>query len=595
MKDGFQVTFEPSGRRVSCPPGTDWLEAARRAGIGLVATCGGQGRCGKCRVLPAVSGAPLPEERRHLTPTELAQGYRLACRHRVDRDLVLRVPASGLDPDWVSDAGATVELPAVPPEGLVGVPVVSWHDLDPPVDTVSGDVLVRRLRADCGLDVRAIDLGVVRRSAPGARAAAVRGTEVIALSTRPGPTPVGLAVDLGTTTVVACLADLSDGTLLAIAAVANPQAAYGADVISRLARALRGDSEELRAAAVAGVNAAADAACRMAGIEPAAILEAVVVGNTAMHHLFLGLPVDRLAVSPFAPTLAQPLWVRARDLGIAAAPGARVFLPPPIGGYIGSDHLALLEVLEIRRRPGNHLVVDIGTNTEVTLKTAGGRLLGCSCASGPAFEGAHIRHGMRARPGAVDRVRIDPATGRAVVHTVGDRPPLGIAGTGILEAVAELRAAGLLGPSGGFVGGPGVRPAIDGREFLLVAADGGDLVVTQGDVQAVLLAKGAVRSGVEVLLHEAGVAAAELDACWVAGAFGTHLDPAVAVRVGMFPAVAAERFRVVGNAAAAGARLLLCFPARRLAAEALTSLLEYRDLGSHPAFGEVFARAMLLP
>ncbi|MDQ7793367.1 MAG: ASKHA domain-containing protein [bacterium] len=595
------MTFEPAGRRVNCPPGTTILDAARSAGLRLVSACGGQGTCGKCRVLVLPPGPAGPDEQALLDAGDLGRGYRLACRASVDRDLMVWVSRQEGEPP--PPAEDSLPLPAVPPGGLDGVPVAAWHDLSlKPPDRLEpladATRILNCLREDHGLDVEGLDPAAARVLPPLPRAAAVRGREVIAFSPRPGRIPAGMAVDLGTTRIAVYLVDLRDGQLLAAAAVGNPQSWYGADVISRLTHALQGPDGmvELQTAAQQGIRVATGIACSLAGIGPGDILEASLVGNTVMHHLLLGLPVDRLAVSPFVPVVAHPLLPRARELGLETAPGARAFLPPPIAGYVGSDHLALLEVLELRRLPGNHLAIDVGTNTEVTLKTAGGRLLTCSCASGPAFEGAHIRHGMRAAPGAVERVRIDAVTGRAEVTTVLAEPPVGIAGTGILEAVTELRTAGLLGPSGGLVDGPGVRRGPDGkREYLLTASEEGDLVVTQQDVQEVLLAKGAIRAGIEILLGEAGVKALDLDGCWVAGAFGTRLDPAMAVRVGMFPAIPGERFRAVGNAAGAGARLLLVFPARRLAAEALASQIEYLELGGHPTFAERFTSSLALP
>jgi uncharacterized 2Fe-2S/4Fe-4S cluster protein (DUF4445 family) len=516
-------------------------------------------------VLALPAGPVTPEDEQLIDPAELARGYRLACRMRTgEGELTIMIPAGTGESELTLDAGDDLPEPVLPLD-LSAAPVVAWHTLE-------------------GVEPRA---------------AALRGTEVVAVERTGQPgCPVGLAVDLGTTKIAVYLVDLRDGGTLAAAAVGNPQANFGHDVMSRLDHALRvsGGDRALREAARAGIVAATQLACARAEIRPAHLLEVSLVGNTAMHHLVLGLPVAQLAAAPFLPALGGPLEVKARELDLEVAPGAYCYLLPPVGGHIGSDHLAAIGALELWRRPGNQVLVDVGTNTEISLSTATSRILSCSCASGPAFEGARIRHGMRAAPGAIDRVRISPETGLAQVSTVASQAPVGVCGTGILEAVAELRRAGRLTPSGGLGDGPGTRRGPEGRrEYLLVAAQGGDIVITQKDIQEVLLAKGAIRAGIDLLLHHAGLSPGEVDAFWIAGAFGTHLDPRVALRVGMFPDVSPDRFHAVGNAAGAGAREVLASPASRAALETLVAQIECVELGGDRRFAAAFARALRLP
>jgi len=316
----------------------------------------------------------------------------------------------------------------------------------------------------------------------------------------------------------------------------------------------------------------------------------VVVGNTAMHHLFAGLPVEQLGHAPFAPATTDPLELSAAHLGLALGHGAGIYLPPVIAGYVGADHLAMLLATglggqESASKDRTVLALDIGTNTEIAL-LCGEQITCCSCASGPAFEGAHIREGMRAAPGAVERVRW--SEGKFLWQSIDDQPPVGICGSGILDVVAALLDAGLLKSSGQLI------PA---NEIPLVPSVqtglGRDLLVTRKDVHEIQLAKGAIRAGVETLLRLAGLTAADVDEFIVAGAFGTYLDLRSAVRVGMFPPLPMEKFRQVGNAAGVGARQLLISVPRRRQAEALARELAYVELATDKGFMQNFIKYLV--
>ncbi len=518
----FRVDFQPVGRRGVIRPGQTLLEAAQAAGVGLASVCGGAGTCEECRVRVLTGSLSAP------TPSEEAA-----------------LGAAALAEGWrlacQAEARSDVRL-HIPPESLTAP---------------------QRLQTE-GLEAEIIPEPVVR--APGA---------------------YGLAVDIGTTKLAAYLVRLESGETVARAGAMNPQIAYGEDVVSRIAYAGREPqgAKRLQSVLVDTLNSLLEQMCAEANVPPARVLDAVLVGNTAMHHLAAGLPVEQLGHAPFAPATTEPLTLPAAALGLALGPGAQVYFPPVIAGYVGSDHLAMLLAVGQIDNP-TYVALDIGTNTEIAL-FAEGRITCCSCASGPAFEGAHIHEGMRAAPGAVERVRW--SEGKFLWQTIENQPPVGICGSGILDAVAALLEAGLVRANGQLLPG--------GEVTLVPAAQTGlgrDLVVTRRDIHEIQLAKAAIRSGVEALLRRAGLAAADLDAFIVAGAFGTYLDLRSAVRVGMFPSLPMETFRQVGNAAGVGAKQMLLSATKRQEAEALARQLGYIELATDKGFMDAFMKHLAL-
>jgi uncharacterized 2Fe-2S/4Fe-4S cluster protein (DUF4445 family) len=317
-----------------------------------------------------------------------------------------------------------------------------------------------------------------------------------------------------------------------------------------------------------------------------------------MHHLVLGLPVTQLGLAPYVPALSDSYNLKARELGLDLAAGASVHLLPNIAGFVGADHVAMLLATGIHETGEITVGLDIGTNTEIAL-AVNGRLLSCSCASGPAFEGAHIRDGMRAAPGAIERVRL--VDGQVEYQTIDDAAPVGICGSGILDGVAELRRIGVLQPSGGMVmdGHPRLRGTGADTEFVLApAGERGaphDIVITRRDINEVQLAKAAIRAGIEVLLEAAGLNADRVEQVVVAGAFGTYLDVDSALAVGMFPPLPRERFVQVGNAAGMGAKHVLLSRRSREIAGRIARWVEYIELTTHPGFVKVYTGALMLP
>ncbi len=602
----WQVDLEPIGRRTTIRAGQALLEAARSAGVDLVALCGGVGSCESCRVrlVRGTLNPPTAAEEAAFSPEELATGHRLACQAVPQSDVAIEVlPESLTTPQRLQIEGQATAVEAdpvvVPLEVRLAPP--SAEDLRADSDRL------REALAAAGFSDAELDLTVLRglsgrlRAQNWAARLALRRSEprpeVVALLS-PAAGPLGLAVDLGTTKLAAYLVDLESGRTLAQAGRMNPQIAFGEDVIARIAYANRGEAErqQLQERLVDALNQVVAALCAEAGVGPEQVVEAVAVGNTVMHHLLAGLPVQQLGVAPYVPAVGEALDLRAWDLGLALSPGARLYLPPNIAGYVGADHVAVILATDLWRAEETTLALDIGTNTELSLALAG-RLLCCSCASGPTFEGAHIHEGMRAAPGAIERVQI---AGEAVrLHTIWERPPVGLCGSGVLDAVAQMYQAGILERSGNMREHPRVRPGPDGQaEFLLVPATGSghghDIVVTRRDVNEVQLAKGAIRAGIEVLLAEAGISAEDVGRVVLAGAFGTYLAVESALAIGLLPPLPRARIEQVGNAAGVGARQMLLSRARRRLADRVRRQMAYIELSTHPAFTETFMRAVLL-
>jgi uncharacterized 2Fe-2S/4Fe-4S cluster protein (DUF4445 family) len=404
-------------------------------------------------------------------------------------------------------------------------------------------------------------------------------------------------VDLGSTKVALFLYDLADGCLLTSRGFLNPQVPYGEDIVTRIQYAVAKDASRLGALVAGGINDSLTGMCEEVGRSREDIFEMVLVGNTAMHHLFLELPVQQLGKSPYLPATDLPLEVKARDLGLELNAAAVVYLPPPIAGYVGSDHLAAVAAARLWERPEPCLLLDIGTNTEVALQ-AGGRIRSCSCASGPAFEGGGLSQGMRAGEGAIEGVAFDPASGDPELSVIGDASPLGICGSGILSALAGMIETGAVDSSGRISPGAS-RVAERGGElvyYLALPDEAGStgVVITQNDIREIQKAKGAIRAGVDALLTEAGINHADLKEILLAGAFGTYIDPAAALYISLLPPVSPERVNQVGNAAGAGARSMLLSIRARSEAEEVAGRLEYLELSAYPALSTLFAADMYL-
>jgi uncharacterized 2Fe-2S/4Fe-4S cluster protein (DUF4445 family) len=593
----YRVDFEPLGIRADCSEGSRLLDVARQAGVGLTSICGGNSTCGRCMVR-VISGrvSPISQTERDLMDDEsVEEGMRLACLTRVLDHVKIEVPpCSRLVDQRLQLDGIDVDVPFDPVVKDVVVGLATPHMGDLRSDQRR---LFEQLSQVLDQEINAIDLFALRQAATVLRnnqwhaRVSLHGQEVIDIHA-PDQRPLGLAVDLGTTKIAVYLVDLDTGQTLAVEGIPNPQIAYGEDVMSRIAYAMQGEVNRLRQVVIEGLNQVIASMCS----RPEEIVDVSLVGNTAMHHLFLGLPVRQLGLAPYLPTAHTELDVKARDLGLSIAPGAYVHLLPNIAGFVGADHVAMILATSIYRTQKTVIGLDIGTNTEVVL-AHDGVLTSCSTASGPAFEGAHIRYGMRAASGAIEKVQL--SHDKVEVKTIDDQPAIGLCGSGILDAISELNGAGLLSSRGKLLDGLGVRQNHSDREYLLVPAEctgcNQDITISERDIAEILLAKAAIRTGMDVLLADRGISAEDVDEIIIAGAFGTHISVVSGIKIGLFPPLPVDHFRQVGNAAGIGARLaLVSGPQRQLAVE-VAGRVHYLELLAQEKFPNQFAHNIYLP
>jgi uncharacterized 2Fe-2S/4Fe-4S cluster protein (DUF4445 family) len=598
----YFIDFEPLGRRGQCPGGQSLLDCARELGVDIVNICGGTASCGTCKV-QVVEGKvspPSSEEQELFTPRELEEGCRLACKTTPLSDCRIHVPAESLSaPQRTQVEGMEISVRPEPPVRTCALALQppSLEDLRADAQLIS-EAAFQQFH----IQVDKIDISVLINLSGQVRRCkwhpfiAIKGKEIIALY----PSRVrslGMAVDLGTTKIAGYMVDMENGRILASQGIMNPQIDYGEDLIARIMHASETPTQAkaLQKLVVDSLNQLACDLCAEIGAEPAQILETLIVANTAMHHLFLGLEVAQLASAPYVPTIQAALDVKARDLGLNTAPGAYVHILPNIAGFVGADHVAMLLSTEVNSTEETVLALDIGTNTEVCLSSRG-RMSSVSCASGPAFEGAHIKHGMRAADGSIEYIRL--TGGRIEYQTIGNKPPVGLCGSGVLDAMAELYKAGILNSDGRMGEHRRVR-SVDGiREFVLLTQEELDgrreISITQKDIRELQLAKGAIQTGIRVLLENHGISEEEIDRVIIAGAFGSYINISSAISIGMLPPLPKERFRQVGNAAGMGAISALISTGKRDEARTIADQVEYIELASTPEFMHIFTQTMSL-
>ena len=620
-----QITFMTGDARVAVAAraGESLLSAARRAGVAIDAPCGGNGACGKCRVRLTggdVEAAPSPR----LSEVDFADGWRLACDARVTVDAIVQVPDTAAA--WLGGlAGQNARIEARLRKARLGLEAAGLGfdsglfaaDIALDAPTLE-DTLPDTERAALALTGQT-GAGEVAFALPALRALArvlrENGFAACCVVEREGDTlrvldvldpgddaPVaGLAVDLGTTSVSALLVDLADGHVLASASAGNGQARYGADVISRIIESGRpGGGERLRRAVIDDtLRPLLRRLCDLAGVAPERIYRACVAGNTAMNHLLLGLDAGPIRLEPYIPSFLRLNDLPAAALALGLHPDARLILAPNAGSYVGGDISAGLLASMLWNGDALTLMIDLGTNGELVL---GNRefAMCCACSAGPAFEGGGISCGMRATDGAIEALEIDPVTLEPAWRLVGDAPaPLGLCGSGIIDAVAALRRRGLIDGRGRFFPRedcPQVR--FDGHgmgRYVIHEGESGEIAVTEADIDSFIRAKGAIRAAADTLLAALELSPDALERVILSGGIGGGIDIANAVAVGMLPSLPAERFSYIGNSALTGAWAMLASRPCRDKTDALARGMTYLELSGVPGYMDAFVKECFLP
>ncbi|MFX0149019.1 MAG: ASKHA domain-containing protein [Candidatus Hodarchaeota archaeon] len=593
----YIIHFEPIGLNIPCIEGDTIFEAARKVGIPIVSYCGGKTSCGRCkvRIIDGNVSKISKNEKNLLSEEEITSNYRLACAMQVFSDIKVEIPPISLE------AIQRLELFGKEPD-LVLDPIIIKYDLklqEPSLDNPLAvwENIRKFLTENYGLKNLRPDIPFLQSLSSKIEklnreiSVVIRNDEIIGII-EPNQDLYGIAIDIGTTKLAIYLVDLQSGKNVIIKGAMNPQILFGEDVMSRITYATENGDELLRKGLLESLNKIIQDLTD--SLEK--VVDVCIVGNTAMHHLFIGLPVKQLGRAPYIPAVKHSLDVKARELGLNVAKGAYIHFLPNIAGFVGADHVAMLLASELYKTKKNVIGIDIGTNTEVAL-SVGGDITTLSCASGPAFEGARIKHGMRASKGAIEKVMI--RNNKVEFSVIGDVNPVGICGSGILDTVSQLRQQKIIDSRGRLQVHDLVRQRQNIREFLLVlekdSAIGQDIVLTQHDISEIQLAKAAIRTGINILLYECGINDEEIDKVVIAGAFGTYINVESAIKIGMFPFIPINKFKQVGNAAGIGAKLCLISKEYRSIAESIANRAKYLELTIHPKFSHEFSHSLQIP
>ena len=600
---------EGTEREARVAPDGTVMDAARDVAVDILATCGERGRCRTCRVKVLKGDVPPATimDEVQLGPDEVHEGFRLSCQTRVIADChyLLAPPKTESGHQLLSaerdpDAGGIL-LDSGVEKRLVKA--------NAPVEEDEQTTDTEEIRMALGADVvfpleLAARLPGVLRAKSGNVTVTTFAGEV--LDVEAGDTTeqcYGMAFDIGTTSVVGSLLDLATGEQLAHVGNVNPQAVFGGDLMSRIAFAQFNlqNLKKLRARIVGAINGHIKEACEEADVDPAQIYKLVIVGNTCMHHIFLGIDPTYVGLAPYAPVVRDPLVLTPKEALLKAVPNARICMLPIVAGFVGADATAAVLATRLDESDGIRIMVDIGTNGEMVM-AANGELVACSAPAGPALEGAQIRHGMRGAIGAVEKVEIDDDV---TCHVIGDAPAMGICGSGLIDGIAKMLSAGVLDDSGllNFKTKDALPKALadrfieeDGRQFVLAWADqsgkGENVTLTQQDVRQLQLAKGAILAGIMMLMSVNGVSKDDLSELLLAGAFGNYINKESAVHMRLLPDMPLEKITYVGNAAALGAQMALLSETERSRAADLARRIRHVSLGMHPEFQGIFVDAM---
>ncbi len=598
----LEVTYRPFDRTTRVPPGTTLFSAAHWIGLPIDSTCGGRGTCGKCKVR-VVEGASevTTADHRLLRKDEVDNGWRLSCQARIYEDIACEVPQ-------------LLRVPKAATMGLSRLVIIDPNVRKVYLELTEPDLHdqrsdVSRLRDALTAEGHDMSAGVpVLRTLPKAlREAGFKVTAVLAgeqlVAVEPGDTTeecFGVAFDVGTTTLVGTLMNLRTGMAAAVRSTLNGQAPFGADVISRISHAMNGQEslDELKTAVVTTMNGILDELYREAGVTPERTYEAVVVGNVTMLHLLFGIDPTPISMMPFTPAFMDALSVPASEVGLRIHPAGYIQTLPALGAYVGADIVSGVLATGIAREDKLRVFVDVGTNGEIVIGSSQ-RTLATAAPAGPAFEGSQIKCGMRATDGAIEGVHLGEGVDLQVIG--GDVPALGLCGSGLVDAVAQLLNVGLLDHSGRMLSASEAPPnhpladrliEVEGVKAFLLAEG---VYLSQRDVRELQFAKGSIATGIKVLMDILGVSTSDLDEIFLGGSFGSYLNPESAKIIGLVPPVEVDKIIAVGNSAGEGAKIALLSYRERQVAFELPSRIEYVELSGRTDFNDAFVSVLRFP
>lgn len=615
--DTCQVTFLPDGKFAKVAPGTTLLDAAQKADIHINASCNGKGACGKCKLI-LESGDVAQEISPLLSNQEKEKNYLLACRAKVQEDVIVSIPPEAVERK-LKVAGLGDEL-TEQLKGRVGTiePMlrVVPLNLEPPTleDSVSDLDRLNRGLKKAGCDVTRMNVGlkVMRELSNAMRdenwkinASVIRkkcANEILKVEPGNGTEKLlGLAVDVGTTSIVVYLVNMADGSILAATSGHNKQAACGDDVINRIICAEKNGVKKLSSMVLSTINNLISEALDSVESEFRQIKNVVLSGNTTMMHLLLKIEPQYIRREPYIPTASNFPIFKAAEIGIRAHPVAAVFIMPGPASYVGGDIVSGMVYSGLHREDPLTLFIDVGTNGEIVL---GNRdwLMTAACSAGPAFEGGGIRWGMRAEEGAIEKVTIDTETLEPSVQTVGGLSPRGICGSGMIDLMSEMLLKGIIDPNGKFKlepDHPRRKQGSDGLAYVLVPAEetqmGEDVIFTETDINSLMMSKGAVYAGFTVLLDQAGLDFSAVDRIWISGGFGQYLNIEKAITIGLLPDIDRDKFKYLGNSSIGGAYMALLGDEYRKEARDISNSMTYIDFSSNSQFMDEYTSALFLP
>jgi len=578
-------------------------------GINLDTYCGGSGTCGKCQVtIQGKISPPTPTEKNIFSPAELKMGKRLACQSLVQGSCEITVPKIKDKTDQnILVTGQKQKVAHDPIVKVVSVQLAEPKLNENPADFENIKNSLGRDFANATIPLKLLSFlpNIIRNNNYKIKIVSTDDEILDIIKSDSKSELFGVAFDIGTTTIVGKLYDLTHGQLLAVAAQVNAQRVFGEDVISRIDHAMKSETslKALQNKVIESINTIIAELCEIARIKKQQIYIVICAGNTAMTHLALAVNPQYLAQMPYVPAFKGAMYYECTELGLTVHPQGRIYFLPAIGRFVGGDTVAVILATDLDKSKKARLAIDIGTNGEIVLAWQN-NLFACSTAAGPAFEGAHIEHGMRASPGAIDAVNI--LNGELHFHVISEQKAEGICGSGLIDAIAELLRVGVIDISGRIQTQAEIAGKVPhslanrlvkgetGIEFTLEQNEK-KIVITQKDVREIQLAKGAIAAGIRLMLDKVGIQVSEISEVLLAGAFGNFIRRENAIRIGLLPDIEPAKVRFVGNAACAGAEMILLSKNAKQNAEEIANKVEYIEISANTEFQEYFADEMLFP